>query len=103
MSLFKGKEKYYICENCGTLRTEAEFTKDRIDRLAYDKRICNCEYAYIRWDDNAKQFLPTYGKPFVPYEEIPKDIYYILKAEHNEVLRLKMFLDWKLKTSNKIE
>ena len=101
MKIFnKDKEKYYLCENCGSLRTETEFFNDKIDRLAYGSKICNCEYGYIRWDENSKQFLPQYGKTFILYTEIPKNIYDILKCEHNEILCMRMYNDWKRKQHN---
>lgn len=102
MSLFKrSPEKYYLCENCGTLRTEAEFFDNKTDRLAYGSKICNCEYGYIRWDEKSKSFLPQYGKTFIPYTEIPKDIFTILKSEENEILRMRMYNDWKRKSHEK--
>jgi hypothetical protein len=102
MKIFnKDTEKYYICENCGTLRSESEFNNDKTDRLAYGNKICNCEYGYIRWDEKSNSFLPQYGKTFIPYIEIPKDIYTILKAEENEILRMRMYNDWRKKVLSK--
>ena len=96
MSLFKKKEdKYYYCENCGSLNTEEELVNGREDRLAYGSKICNCEYGYLRWDEKSKSFLPQYGKSFIPMIEIPKPIYEVLKMEQNEIIRMRMYNSWK--------
>ncbi len=96
MKLFKDKkEKYYFCENCGKIATEAEMNDGDVDRLAYGSKICNCEYGYLRWDENSQSFLPVYGKSFVPMEEIPKQIYDVLCTEENEIIRMRMYNSWK--------
>jgi len=102
MTLFKKKneDKYYFCENCGTMRTEKEFNNDTTDRLAYGSRICNCEYGYLHWDMKSQSFIPIYGKTFIPYVEIPKNIYELLKMEQNEIIRMRMYNSWKKHQKN---
>jgi hypothetical protein len=101
MAIFKKEqEKYYFCENCGTVRTESEFLNDKTDRLAYGSKICNCEYGYLHWDRKSKSFLPVYGKTFIPYVEIPRDVYTILHAEENEIIRMRMYNSWKKQNNN---
>ncbi len=75
-----------------------EFYKDKVDRLAYGSPICNCEYGYVRWDETSKSFVPVYGKTFIPYAEIPKNIYELLHMEHNEIIRMRMYNSWKKQT-----
>jgi hypothetical protein len=102
MSLFDKKkvEKYFFCENCGTLRTLSEINKDKTDRLAYGTPICNCEYGYLRWDEKTKSYVPVYGKYYVPYVEIPKNIYELLNMEHNEIIRMRMYNSGKKQSEN---
>jgi hypothetical protein len=97
MGLFKSDkpEKYFFCENCGTLKTATEFYNDKIDRLAYGSPICNCEYGYLHYDEKSQSFIPVYGKTFIPYVEIPKSIYELLNMEHNEIIRMRMYNSWK--------
>ena len=96
MKIFdKKEEKYYFCENCGTLITASEISNDNTDRLAYGSPICNCEYGYLRWDERSQSFIPVYGKSFIPYAKIPKQIYELLKMEHNEIIRMRMYNSWK--------
>ena len=91
----KSEEKYYFCENCGSIATENELCSSNVDKLAYGSKICNCEYGYLHWDEKSKSFLPVYGKSFVPYAEIPKAIYDVLHIEHNEIIRMRMYNSWK--------
>ena len=104
MKIFKkNEEKYYFCENCGAIKNSSEFDIDKVDRLAYGSRICNCEYGYLRYDEKSKSFLPVYGKTFIPYVEIPKAIYDVLHIEENEIIRMRMYNSWKKAISKKKE
>ena len=104
MKLFdkkKNEEKYYFCENCGSIATENEICNSNVDKLAYGSMICNCEYGYLHWDEKSQSFLPVYGKSFVPYAEIPKAIYDVLHTEQNEIIRMRMYNSWKKWISKK--
>ena len=101
MSLFnKEKEKYYFCENCGSIKSETEIKNDKVDRLAYGSKICNCEYGYLRYDKVSDSFLPVYGKTFIPMVEIPRTIYDVLHIEENEIIRMRMYNSWKKQISD---
>ena len=89
------KEKYYFCENCAKIATETEILKDDVDRLAYGSKICNCEYRYLRWDENIKDWVIIEGKTFIQMVEIPKRIYDALHLEKNDIIRMRMYNSWK--------
>jgi len=96
MELFKKpKEKYYFCENCAKVATETEMCDGDVDRLAYGSKICNCEYKYLRWDNNIEKWVIQQGKSFIPMIEIPKEIYDALNMEKNEIIRMRMYNSWK--------
>lgn len=102
MKLFRDKEeKYYFCENCGKIATEDEMSNGDVDRLAYGSKICNCDYKYLRFDQNIKKYVIQEGKSFIPMVEIPKEIYDALHTEENEIIRMRMYNSWKKWISKK--
>jgi len=83
------EEKYYICENCGYLTTQTEILQE-VEQLG-GTGMCCCEFTNWFWNDEHECLDVETTREFKDYTEINRPVYYLLKEENNEVLRLKKF------------
>lgn len=81
-------DKYFICEECGSLKTQTEINDD-INQGSMG--LCGCRYVDYQWNHKERYFEPVYFRCYSDYTEIPKDVYEGLKSESNELLRLMMY------------
>lgn len=88
------KESFYICDNCGQLKTQTELLKECSNGGSGE---CGCLYFQYEIKRIRGDWLLDCetNRVVKPYSEISEEIYNILKDINNDVERVRLFKDWR--------
>jgi hypothetical protein len=94
------EEKFFVCESCGRLATGTEIDNEM---SMGGTGSCDCNYAYLRWNDKSSKFDIEFTKCYKAWIRIPKDVYTSLISIDNDVLRLRAYRTYLKRDINKCD